>query len=186
MSLGIEGRRALGIAQIRIEHHVAQVRAKPGCLVLEHDHALGIDGDATGRRRSERRFRALVENSSDIVLVVNADRQITFASPAAHRLLGLSEKALLGSHPARWVPAADRPALVLLDISLPGMDGTAVLAALRADPELKDLPVIALTAHAMAGDREKYLGLGFDGYLTKPIVDERVLIDGIAQLLRSS
>jgi CheY-like chemotaxis protein len=81
---------------------------------------------------------------------------------------------------------ADRPALVLLDISLPGMDGTAVLAALRADPELKDLPVIALTAHAMAGDREKYLGLGFDAYLTKPIVDEQVLIDGIAQLLRSS
>ena len=81
---------------------------------------------------------------------------------------------------------ADRPALVLLDISLPGMDGTAVLAALRADPELKDLPVIALTAHAMAGDREKYLGLGFDAYVTKPIVDEQVLIDGIAQLLRSS
>ena len=80
---------------------------------------------------------------------------------------------------------ADRPALVLLDISLPGMDGTAVLAALRADPGLEDLPVIALTAHAMAGDREKYLGLGFDAYLTKPIVDEQVLIDGIAQLLGS-
>jgi diguanylate cyclase (GGDEF)-like protein/PAS domain S-box-containing protein len=63
------------------------------------------------RRRSERRFRALVEHSSDIVLVVNADRQITFASPAAHRLLGLSEKSLLGSHPARWVHADDWPVL---------------------------------------------------------------------------
>lgn len=79
-----------------------------------------------------------------------------------------------------------RPALVLLDISLPGMDGTAVLAELRADPELEGLPVIALTAHAMAGDREKYLGLGFDAYLTKPIVDEQVLIESIAQQLRSA
>ncbi len=63
------------------------------------------------RRRSERRFRALVENSSDIVLVVNDERQITFASPAAHRLLGLPEKTLLGSHPARWVHPDDWPTL---------------------------------------------------------------------------
>ncbi|MEO6989629.1 MAG: EAL domain-containing protein [Aquihabitans sp.] len=63
------------------------------------------------RRRSERRFRALVENSSDIVLVVNEDRFITFASPAAHRLLGLSEQDLVGTHPARWVHPEDWAAL---------------------------------------------------------------------------
>ncbi len=63
------------------------------------------------RRRSERRFRALVENSSDIVLVVNDERQITFASPAAHRLLGLPEQTLVGSHPARWVHPDDWPML---------------------------------------------------------------------------
>ena len=68
------------------------------------------------RRRSERRFRALVENSSDIVLVVNQERQITFASPAAHRLLGLPEQTLVGSHPARWVHPDDWPSLAhLLD-----------------------------------------------------------------------
>jgi diguanylate cyclase (GGDEF)-like protein/PAS domain S-box-containing protein len=71
------------------------------------------------RRRSERRFRALVENSSDIVLVVDADRQITFASPAAHRLLGLNEKALLASHPARWVHPDDWPILARV------LDGTS-------------------------------------------------------------
>ena len=70
------------------------------------------------RRRSERRFRALVENSSDIVLVVDSDRQITFASPAAHRLLGLNEKALLASHPARWVHPDDWPILARV------LDGT--------------------------------------------------------------
>src|SRR5688500_15920311 len=61
----------------------------------------------------------------------------------------------------------DRPDLVLLDISLPGLDGEEVLASIRADSSLHDLPVIALTAHAMAGDRERLLKAGFDDYLSK-------------------
>jgi CheY-like chemotaxis protein len=77
----------------------------------------------------------------------------------------------------------DRPDLVLLDISLPGMDGLAVLREIRADPGLRDLPVIALTAHAMAGDREKYTAAGFDNYVTKPIVDENILLSAIERLL---
>jgi|SRR5690606_25061352 len=79
---------------------------------------------------------------------------------------------------------ANPPALVLLDISLPAMDGTEVLRRLRERESLRALPVIALTAHAMAGDREKYLGLGFDAYVTKPIVDETVLLGEIERLLR--
>lgn len=75
------------------------------------------------------------------------------------------------------------PDLVLLDISLPEMDGTEVLAWIRAHVELSHLPVIALTAHAMAGDREKYLSIGFDDYVTKPILDENVLIDAIERCL---
>ncbi len=76
-----------------------------------------------------------------------------------------------------------KPDLVLLDISLPEMDGPDVLKYIRADSQLKDLPVVALTAHAMAGDREKYLSMGFDGYITKPILDEMVLIGEIERLL---
>ena len=68
--------------------------------------------------------------------------------------------------------ADDIPDLVLLDISLPGMDGTAVLEWIRSQEALSSLPVIALTAHAMSGDREKYIDMGFDDYVTKPIVDE--------------
>ncbi len=75
---------------------------------------------------------------------------------------------------------AQPPDLVLLDISLPGMDGTEVLKKIRAEPALSKLPVIALTAHAMSGDREKYLSLGFDNYVAKPIVDEAILLDAIA------
>ncbi len=77
----------------------------------------------------------------------------------------------------------ERPDLVLLDISLPGMDGLAVLREVRADPDLRDLPVIALTAHAMSGDREKYTAAGFDDYVTKPIVDENILLSAIERLL---
>ena len=73
--------------------------------------------------------------------------------------------------------------LVLLDISLPTMDGVAVLKAIRADEATKNLPVIALTAHAMRGDKERYLAQGFDGYLSKPIVDDEALIEAIENQL---
>jgi CheY-like chemotaxis protein len=75
------------------------------------------------------------------------------------------------------------PDLVLLDVSLPGMDGLEVLSRMRGDPGLSDVPVVAVTAHAMAGDRDRYLAAGFDGYVAKPIVDELVLIETIEALL---
>lgn len=73
--------------------------------------------------------------------------------------------------------------LVLLDISLPRMDGVAVLESMRLDDNLKHLPVIALTAHAMVGDREKYMGKGFDEYFTKPIVDFNALIEMVERMI---
>lgn len=79
----------------------------------------------------------------------------------------------------------DPPDLVLLDISLPEMDGTEVLAWIRQQPQFSGLPVIALTAHAMSGDREKYLAAGFDEYVTKPIIDEDVLLEAIQRCLSS-
>lgn len=79
--------------------------------------------------------------------------------------------------------SASLPDLVLLDISLPGMDGNEILARIRADERLRALPVIALTAHAMSGDREKYLNEGFNDYITKPIIDEAVLLDAIERRL---
>ena len=72
-----------------------------------------------------------------------------------------------------------KPALVILDISLPEMDGTEILHRIREDSQLHDLPVVALTAHAMVGDREKYLAAGFNDYVAKPILDMGVLFSAI-------
>ena len=76
------------------------------------------------------------------------------------------------------------PALVLMDIQLPDMDGWAALHALRADPRTADIPVVAVTAFAMEGDRERFLAGGFDGYITKPI-DVRLFPSQIAAFCAS-
>ena len=71
--------------------------------------------------------------------------------------------------------AEHEPDLVLMDIQLPDLDGVQALRRMRADERTAGIPVLALTAQAMQGDRERFLAAGFDGYLSKP-VDIRELI----------
>ena len=71
--------------------------------------------------------------------------------------------------------AAERPEIILLDMSLPVMDGWEAARRLKTDPATRDIPVIALTAHAMAGDRERCLEAGADDYDTKPVDFKRLL-----------
>ena len=61
------------------------------------------------------------------------------------------------------------PAVILMDVQLPGMDGITALGHLRADPRTASIPVVALTAFAMKADRQRFLEAGFDGYIEKPI-----------------
>lgn len=117
---------------------------------------------------------ALVEDNPDNRLLVQAILEdmydISEYETGAEAVAGLGEEV---------------PDLVLLDISLPEMDGTEVLAWMKEQESLREVPVIALTAHAMAGDREKFLAAGFDDYLTKPIIDESVLLDAIERWLNA-
>ncbi len=71
--------------------------------------------------------------------------------------------------------SAESPDLILLDMSLPVMDGWEAARKIKGDPETRGIPIIALTAHAMAGDREKALEAGCDEYDTKPIELPRLL-----------
>jgi CheY-like chemotaxis protein len=71
--------------------------------------------------------------------------------------------------------ASERPDLILLDMSLPVIDGWTAAQRIKSAPELQHIPIIALTAHAMAGDREKCLQAGCNDYDTKPVEFQRLL-----------
>jgi CheY-like chemotaxis protein len=74
------------------------------------------------------------------------------------------------------------PDLILMDIQLPGEDGLSVTRKIRANPKLKRIVIVALTAHAMTGDREKILAAGCDGYLAKPMDPQRLAAEVDAYL----
>jgi len=82
---------------------------------------------------------------------------------------GFCVRAARDAEEMRRELAAGLPALVLMDIQLPGTDGLKLVQEIRARPEADALPVVALTAHAMRGDRERFLAAGCDGYIPKPI-----------------
>ena len=75
-----------------------------------------------------------------------------------------------------------QPTFILLDLSMPEMDGWEMFELVRANENLSDVPIIALTAHAMSGDREKIMDAGFDGYIAKPFRIDSFL-DDIQQAL---
>ena len=79
----------------------------------------------------------------------------------------------------------ERPDLILMDIQLPGQDGLSLTRQLKADPAHASIPVVAVTAHAMASDRQLSLDAGCVGHITKPY-DTQVLAEQIAAFLRAS
>ncbi|HYC88276.1 MAG TPA: response regulator [Thermoanaerobaculia bacterium] len=76
----------------------------------------------------------------------------------------------------------DAPDLILMDIHLPGMDGLSVVRAMKEDARTARVPILALTAHAMRGDRDRFLDAGCDGYISKPI-DVKTFVASIERYL---
>ncbi len=81
------------------------------------------------------------------------------------------------------IAVAERPDIILIDIQIPKVDGLEVTRRIRAMDDLKDRQIIAITAHAMEGDRKKFLEAGCDGYIAKPI-NTRTFIDEIEAIFK--
>jgi len=78
--------------------------------------------------------------------------------------------------------SSSRPDLILCDIRLPGLDGVEVMKRIKADPSLRQIPIVALTIFSSTGHRERLLAAGFDGYMSKPTIPE-VFVREIIKLL---
>jgi two-component system cell cycle response regulator DivK len=96
---------------------------------------------------------------------------------------GLEVRTAASAEDALNVLEGFTPRLVLMDVQLPGLDGLELTRQLKADPQRRDIIVLALTAYAMKGDMEKALAAGCDGYMSKPI-DPATLCDVVERHLR--
>ena len=91
-------------------------------------------------------------------------------------------KATSGEEALSLTREGAAPDLILMDIHLPGMDGLSVVRAMKEDARTARIPILALTAHAMRGDRDRFLDAGCDGYISKPI-DVKTFIASIERYL---
>ena len=82
-----------------------------------------------------------------------------------------------------YKPETEKPDIFILDISLPGMDGVTLMRKIKEEAAYQDVPMLALTAHAMKDDKRRFIDSGFDGYVSKPIVDEELLTSEIIRVI---
>ena len=105
----------------------------------------------------------------------NEDNRIIYSTVLRH--LGFTVVEALDGVQAIALARSERPDIILMDISIPEMDGWEATRILRQDPATKDTPIIALTAHALADDREKATAVGFTSYLAKPVEPRAVVAE---------
>jgi CheY-like chemotaxis protein len=101
----------------------------------------------------------IVDDEMDNLIVLQATLELMYEAQTHTAQDAKSALAIIDSF---------RPTLIVTDLSMPQVDGYALFQKLRSNPATRDLPVIAVTAHAMAGDRERIIEVGFDGYISKP------------------
>jgi len=103
------------------------------------------------------------------VLIVEDDPDSLELMTYLFRAFGHEAMAATTADAAVSLAKSSTPNLIVCDLRLPGTDGFQLLARFKSEPSLKSVPVIAVTAYAMPGDRERVIGAGFDGYVPKPI-----------------
>jgi CheY-like chemotaxis protein len=128
--------------------------------------------------------QAMAEHQKHVLLVEDNDDNASIYQMALEHAGYRVTRAMDGEEALRLVVEV-RPHLIIMDISLPKLDGWQVTAAIKQDPALRAIPIVAVTAHAFESDRHKARALGFDGYLPKPVEPRRVLAE-VEQLIGSA
>jgi CheY-like chemotaxis protein len=105
----------------------------------------------------------------------NEDNRIIYSTVLRH--IGYEVVEAVDGVEAIALARSVRPDLILMDISLPQIDGWEATRILRQDPLTRDIPIIALTAHALADDRERAQAIGFTSYLAKPVEPRAVVAE---------
>jgi two-component system cell cycle response regulator DivK len=107
--------------------------------------------------------------AGELVLIVDDNEQNLRLARDVLGFAGFRTLEAVNGAEAAAAAAEHVPDVILMDVRLPDMDGTEAAHLLKSDPRTEHIPVVALTAYAMKGDREWFLAAGFDGYLEKPI-----------------
>jgi CheY-like chemotaxis protein len=122
---------------------------------------------------------------SEVILLVEDNEANQLLASSVLELSGYSVEVAGDAVEAREILSRHVPDLILMDIQLPGLDGLSFVKELRAESATANIPVIALTALAMAGDRERSLAAGCNGYISKPI-DTRTFASEVRKFLPST
>jgi PAS domain S-box-containing protein len=160
----------------------ADLTAADRVRLAKHARALGEKGDLTRdallaairRATSKTAARARRATGPKVLVVDDHDLNLELARAILERM-GLAVLAAHDGESALALVRAEKPALVLMDLAMPVKDGYTACRELKADPETRGIPIVALTALAMRSDEEKARAAGFDGYVSKPI--DRALLE---------
>ena len=107
--------------------------------------------------------------ANELILIVEDNEKNLKLARDVLRFHGFRTIEAIDGESAVTMASEQLPALVLMDIQLPGIDGIAAMKRIRADERTKHIPTVALTASVMTGDRERFDDAGFDGFIAKPI-----------------
>ena len=170
------------LAPFNIQHLIQKGDVNKEDLLSSVRNMIGINSITEEEPQNIKISRKKIPNEDTTILVVedNPDNLITVEAMLGNKYKVISE---VNGEAGLKTAFLALPDLILLDISLPKMDGFSVVRELKADSNTNNIPVIAMTAHAMTGDKEKILSAGCDDYISKPI-DPEIFLDKIKKWIQ--